>query len=97
VVVRRLTDKKHYTIDMFYVYVIYNRISHTIYIGQTADIQKRVESHNRKFGNHFTARFEGEWILIYNESLPTRSEAIKREKQLKSSRGRAYLSQYIPG
>lgn len=82
---------------MFYVYALYNPIAEKIYIGQTSDIDKRLKSHNSKFGNHFTAKFEGEWILIYKESLPTRSEALKREKQLKSSRGRAYITQYIPG
>jgi putative endonuclease len=82
---------------MFYVYVIYNPTAKKIYIGQTSDIEKRLIRHNNKFGNHFTAKFEGEWILIYKESLPTRSEAIKREKQLKSSRGRAHLTKYIPG
>ena len=79
------------------VYAIYNLHVNKIYIGQTGNITKRLEEHNTKRGNHFTAKFQGEWILIYQESLPTRSEALQREKQLKSSRGRVFIKQFIPG
>lgn len=82
---------------MFFVYAIYNHTANKLYIGQTSNLKKRISSHNSKYGNHFTAKFKGEWVLIYNESLPTRSEAIKREKQLKTSRGREYITKYIPG
>lgn len=79
-----------------HVYVLYNEQANKIYIGQTADLENRVLSHNCKKGNHYTARFQGEWKLIYKESVATRSEALKREKQLKSFRGREFIKQYIP-
>ncbi|MBP7821115.1 GIY-YIG nuclease family protein [Candidatus Saccharibacteria bacterium] len=82
---------------MYYVYVLYNDFVEKFYIGQTGNLEQRIQSHNWKRGNHFTAKFEGEWKLIYEESFSTRSEAIRREKQLKTSRGRAYISSYIPG
>jgi putative endonuclease len=82
---------------MFYVYIIYNTSADKIYIGQTDNLGERLHSHNNKKGNHFTSKFEGEWKLVYSEQVSTRSEALKREKQLKSSRGRAYVKQYIPG
>jgi len=81
---------------MFYVYVIYNKDRNKIYIGQTGNLKSRVAEHNKKRGNHYTAKFEGEWILIYKESLATRTEALKREKQLKSHQGREYLKQFTP-
>jgi len=76
---------------MFYVYVIYNSSSRKIYIGQTNNLEKRLLEHNSKLGNHFTAKLDGEWILIYKEDLNSRSEAIKREKQLKSFKGREFI------
>lgn len=82
--------------NMFHVYAIHNYKAGRVYIGQTDAVERRIKEHNSKKGKHFTARFEGEWVLIYKESLPTRSEAIKREKQLKTSRGRVYISKYIP-
>ncbi|MCA9327748.1 GIY-YIG nuclease family protein [Candidatus Saccharibacteria bacterium] len=81
---------------MYQIYVLYNSNADRIYIGQTNDLEARLKSHNEKLGNHFTAKFQGDWKLIYTESALTRAEALRREKQLKTSRGRAFLKQYIP-
>ena len=81
---------------MFIVYCIYNSQNDKFYIGQTGNLQRRLKEHNSPNGHH-TGRFRGEWVLIYKESLATRSEALKREKQLKSAKGREYIKQYIPG
>lgn len=59
-------------------------------------IERRLREHNQ--GRHsFTGRLQGDWVLIYQESVATRSEALKREKQLKSFKGREFLKKYIPG
>jgi len=81
---------------MFFVYVLFNRDKNNIYIGQTNNLERRLEEHNSKLGNHFTAKFDGMWTLIYKEELITRNEALSREKQLKSFRGREFLKNYIP-
>lgn len=80
----------------FFVYVLYNETSSKIYIGQTSNLENRLVEHNRKRGRHYTANFLGEWKLIYKEELKTKQEALKREKQLKSYKGREYIKQYIP-
>jgi predicted GIY-YIG superfamily endonuclease len=36
------------------------------------------------------------WILIYKEEFSTRQEALVREKQLKSYRGREFVKKCIP-
>jgi putative endonuclease len=77
------------------VYVLHNKIANKIYIGQTNDLERRLLEHNEKRGNHFTAKYKGKWELIYKEEFKTRKEAIKREKQLKSYRGREFVRQYI--
>ena len=83
---------------MYYVYAIHNKNADKIYIGQTKNVQARLTAHNNKHkARSFTAKFEGEWKLIYRESIATRSEAIKREKSLKSAKGREFLKQFIPG
>jgi len=81
---------------MFTVYVIYNSSAKHTYTGQTEDLERRLGEHNSHTFKGFTSRFPGEWVLIYQESVATRSEAIRREKQLKSGNGRAYISQFIP-
>ncbi|MSR85418.1 GIY-YIG nuclease family protein [Candidatus Uhrbacteria bacterium] len=82
---------------MFFVYAIYNRKAGKFYIGQTENIQERLDQHNNHVFVGYTSRFPGEWELIYQESVTTRSEALKREKQLKSYRGREFVKKHIPG
>lgn len=80
---------------MYVVYAIYNRLLDKVYIGQTSDIYKRIKEHNLHTFAGFTSRFEGKWELIFKESIATRSEALKREKQLKSYRGREFIKTHI--
>lgn len=82
---------------MFFVYALYNKKHSKIYIGQTKDLENRIELHNNKvFSKSYTSRFDGEWILIYSEELAGRAAALKREKQLKSFRGREFVKTHIP-
>jgi putative endonuclease len=79
------------------VYAIYNRKHKKIYIGQTRDIENRLELHRRSiFTNSYTARFDGNWEVIYAEPAIDRTQALRREKQLKSYRGREFVKQFIP-
>ncbi len=83
---------------MNYVYVIYNRQHHKSYIGETNNLEERLRAHNdHRFSISYTARFPGSWELVYCEEYTDRQEARKREKQLKSYRGRQFLKKYIPG
>lgn len=82
---------------MYSMYAIFNKKHDKIYIGQTENLAGRLKLHNSKtFPNSYTARFDGKWQLIYSEEIENRSDAIKREKQLKSYRGREFIKQHIP-
>jgi putative endonuclease len=81
---------------MYDVYVIYNAEATKYYIGQTENIVARLAQHNDHTYKSYTSRFPGEWKLIYKESVATRSEALKREKSLKTGNGRAYIRSIIP-
>ena len=81
---------------MYYVYVILNEQSGKINIGYTGNLEKRLRQHNDSsftlFGrNSYTKANKGKWILKYNEQFIIKKEALKREKELKSSRGRNYI------
>ena len=82
---------------MFTVYAIYNREVGKLYIGQTVNLPYRMYLHNTHAFKGYTSRFKGRWELIYEESTATRSEALQREKQLKSYRGREFVKARIPG
>lgn len=82
---------------MYYVYAIYNHKHDKTYIGETGDLDERLKAHNdHRFVTSYTARFDGSWELVYSEQYADRQEARKREKQLKSFRGRQYVKQFIP-
>ncbi|QQS44358.1 GIY-YIG nuclease family protein [Candidatus Roizmanbacteria bacterium] len=82
---------------MFFVYALYNKKHDKIYIGQTEKLEERIDLHNRGiFKGSYTSRYDGEWILIYQEACKTRQDALRREKQLKSYRGRQHIKTYIP-
>ncbi len=82
---------------MFAVYAIYNSKHNKIYIGQTADIDLRMLQHRNKiFENSFTSKFDGDWVIIYQENVSNRKVALLREKQLKSFRGREFIKTCIP-
>ena len=82
---------------MFDVYVIKND-KDKIYVGHTSDIEKRLLRHNgilKSKKKSFTYKNKGVWEIVYKESSETRAEAMKREKQLKSSRGRNFIREFI--
>ncbi len=75
---------------MFYVYILksQSRVGH--YVGQTNNLEQRIERHNSsKYG--YTRRGRP-WVLIYSEKYETRAEAMRRERFLKSGKGREFLS-----
>ncbi|MAF80914.1 endonuclease [bacterium] len=82
---------------MYCVYVVYNHKHGKTYTGETEDLNERLKAHNdHRFEKSYTARFDGSWELVYSEKYPSRQEARKREKELKSYRGRQFVKQYIP-
>jgi putative endonuclease len=82
---------------MFSIYALYNKDHNKLYIGQTKDIDARLNLHNtHEFENSYTARYSGKWEVIYKEEAADRQTALKREKQLKSYRGRMFVKKHIP-
>ncbi len=76
-----------------YVYILENE-NGICYIGSTADITKRLQNHNDKEQKGWT-RKRGTWKLIYTEKYETRSEAMKREKYLKSLKSGKRIKQLL--
>lgn len=68
---------------MYYVYIL-RFVDNSLYIGQTNNLQKRLEEHrgNQSKGAKFSKE-HGEFDLVYTENFNTRLESMQREKQLK--------------
>ncbi len=54
----------------------------SLYTGWTNDLEKRVAAHNAGAGSKYT-RSRRPVALVYYESFPTKSEAMRREAQIK--------------
>ncbi len=80
---------------MFNVYVLYSESYKKIYIGYTSDIQNRLIAHNHPGNKGWTKKFQP-WKIIYQETYENKFEAMIREKQLKSAKGREFIKTFIP-
>jgi len=65
---------------LYFVYVLQNSEGR-LYIGFTTDLQRRVQQHQEDKGGWTSGR--GPWELVYYESYDNRSEAMRRERNLK--------------
>ena len=79
---------------MFTVYVLYSEKYNKIYIGYTSNLEQRFLSHNELSKTGYTVKYRP-WKIIYTEKFENKKEAIQREKQLKSSRGRNFIRKEI--
>jgi putative endonuclease len=75
---------------MFFTYVLYSINFNKIYIGYSSDAKKRLAAHNDKRNSGWTKKYQP-WVIIHLENFETKTEALKREKQLKTSRGRDFI------
>lgn len=74
---------------MFYVYVLQSDTDNGLYIGFTADLKRRLREH--RAGASMSTAHRGPWMLVYYEAYLEESDALGRERFLKSGAGRTYL------
>jgi putative endonuclease len=79
---------------MYFTYVIWSSRLQKRYVGSAQNIEVRLKQHNSG-KTPFTLRGIP-WILIHHEVFETRSDALKREKYLKSGIGRKWLDEMLP-
>jgi predicted GIY-YIG superfamily endonuclease len=68
--------------DNWFVYIA-ETANGTYYTGISTDVAKRIAKHNSGHGAKF-ARLHGQFKLVYTSPALTRSEALKREFEIKS-------------
>ena len=66
---------------MFTTYILYSTKLNKFYTGQTEDIGRRLEEHNRGKTN-FT-RNGSPWILVFTIEFDNRVDAVALEKKIK--------------
>ena len=78
--------------DEFVVYILFSNKHNKTYTGFTSHLINRFKSHNFLSKKGFTIRYRP-WTVIYVEFFNSKSEAMSREKFLKSGRGRKFVKQ----
>ncbi|WP_409416468.1 GIY-YIG nuclease family protein [Flavobacterium sp. PS2] len=80
--------------DEFVVYILYSEKFNKNYTGYTSNLIERFKSHNFLETKGYTIKFRP-WEVIHVEFFSSKSEAMKREKYLKSGIGREFIKNLI--
>ncbi|MBM3245555.1 MAG: GIY-YIG nuclease family protein [Candidatus Omnitrophica bacterium] len=78
---------------MYYVYVLQSKKDGTLYIGCTNNLKERISNHKRGFNKSTKTKLP--WVLIKTEVFYNNILALKREKFLKSGRGREVIKKFV--
>jgi len=78
----------------FVVYVLYSKKYNKTYTGYTSNLIERFKSHNYLSKKGFTLKYRP-WIVVFVEPFNDKSKARKREKELKSGKGREWVRKTI--
>lgn len=70
---------------MYFTYIIQSQKTSKFYIESTRNIEKRIHEHNNNWTK--STKGKGPWKIIYTEHYETKSEAMKREKEIKRYKG----------
>ncbi len=76
--------------ENFVVYILFSENHGKTYVGFTSNLIERFKSHNFLSKKGYTVKYRP-WIVKYLEFYETKEEAIKREKFLKSGKGREFI------
>ncbi|MCA9392362.1 GIY-YIG nuclease family protein [candidate division WWE3 bacterium] len=73
----------------YYVYVLHNPVNGFVYIGFSSNLKQRINYHNA--GRVKSTKHYLPLTLVFYEAYIKKSDAMRREKYLKTSRGKTTL------
>ena len=78
---------------LYFVYILQSQKDGTYYVGSTQNLDSRLERHNQ--GRSKYTKHKRPWDLVYSEEFSDRSSAMKREKEIKSRKSRAFIEELV--
>lgn len=78
---------------MFYVYILKSKLDNKLYTGFSSNLKKRISEHNS--GGVASTKNQRPLELIYYEAYKEKENALKREKFLKTAKGKSQLKKQI--
>ena len=79
--------------EKFFVYILQSLKDFSFYVGQCNDLDWRVSKHNEGQSKYTASKRP--WRLVYFEMYATRSESLKRERQIKKMKSKIYIQNLI--
>ena len=78
---------------MFITYILFSEMIDCYYVGSTGNLPDRLKRHN---SGHSTFTKRGiPWLVVYQKTYETKSEAYQAEIYIKSQKSRKYIEQLI--
>ena len=77
----------------YHLYILQSETTSRYYVGQSLDVHARVAYHNANYS--LSLKNRGPWKLVYTEQYATRSEAVRRERQIKSWKDRRMIEKLL--
>ena len=78
---------------MFTVYILFSKIRSRYYVGQTSDIDKRLERHNQ--GKVPSTKSGLPWEIVLQFEVNSRSEALQLEKKIKKRGAKRFIDNHF--
>ena len=79
--------------EWYYIYVLLSEKDGNFYTGYTNNLNNRINQHHK--GYVTSTKNRRPLVLIYSESCLNQSDAIAREKYLKTGMGKRYLKNRV--
>jgi putative endonuclease len=81
------------TAEKFFVYILQSLKDFSFYVGQCDDLDRRMSKHFDGMSKYTASKRPLK--LVYFEMYESRTDAIKREREIKGKKSRGYIEQLI--
>jgi len=78
---------------LFTTYVLRSRTTGRFYTGSSSNFDTRFEQHNQD--KSASTKHRGPWDVVHREDFATLAEAVRRERYLKTGKGRDELKRLL--
>ena len=74
----------------FFVYILFSKKLNRYYIGQTLDVEERLQQHNLGLYENASTKVANDWQLFWKLKCDSRKQAIQIESHIKRMRNQVY-------
>ncbi len=80
---------------MYWVYILRSDSADRYYVGQTDNLENRINAHRSGRGKY--TRIASDWHVIFRKEYETRTQAQKVENFIKRQKSRVFIEKIIAG